>query len=611
MQLAAAAVLSLCLALPSVAADADEDDAAQAKPVANSNLDAEGFFDVSMGLLYLTQKDAASAHQYLRRAAEYTGDERLYSYAIESAWAARAPRDAQRTAQQWLQDAPDSIRAAKTLVEVSIASKRYRDSVEPMRQLIAGVPSDKSGAVLLFSTRYYERAASEQELGAVKAYRKAIESYLAAPTNKKTQASAHAAMARLYWLAQEDDEAVEYLEKAHTLAPRSDHFALVAMEMASQGSEPATTLLRLYMRDNPNVPADIGLQYARLLISKRSVKPAITQIKKIIRAEPEYAEAWFVLAVLQEDTDDLDQAKQSAQKFLDLAEKASQLKQEDEQVKDEEKEASKLYTLTEQEPPTAKQVAQMQLLLAGIAVKQNRPSEAEEWLRQVDVDTPAARLSVIEQRVLLLEKQGRTQEALALVEDLSNSPKSSTQALQAQVDLYSVLKEYALAYNASIKLLEKQPDNIAVQYDHAILAERIERYDEMERFFRDIIKAEPEQHDAYNALGYSFAERGVKLDEAYTLVRKALDLAPGNVYVTDSLAWVLYKQGKTAEALALLEEVFDEAVDPEIAAHYGELLHVSGQESKAREIWNTAYGTTKGKKNTALKETMERFGVLK
>ena len=99
---------------------------------------------------------------------------------------------------------------------------------------------------------------------------------------------------------------------------------------------------------------------------------------------------------------------------------------------------------------------------------------------------------------------------------------------------------------------------------------------------------QPESAQAYNALGYSYAERNLKLDEARTLIERALSIAPNDYYIVDSLGWVLYRQGDLAGALAQLERAYAARPDPEVAAHLGEVLSALGRVDEARRVLREA-----------------------
>jgi predicted Zn-dependent protease len=151
------------------------------------------------------------------------------------------------------------------------------------------------------------------------------------------------------------------------------------------------------------------------------------------------------------------------------------------------------------------------------------------------------------------------------------------------------------------------PQDFELLYDQATLAEKLLRYGEMESLLRQLIAAKPDYQQAYNALGYSFAERNVRLPEAKQLIQKALQLTPGDPYITDSLGWVEFRMGNKAEAIKILQTAYQGKPDAEIAAHLGEVYWVSGQRDKALAIWKE--GMLLNNENETLLETLKRLRV--
>jgi Flp pilus assembly protein TadD len=127
----------------------------------------------------------------------------------------------------------------------------------------------------------------------------------------------------------------------------------------------------------------------------------------------------------------------------------------------------------------------------------------------------------------------------------------------------------------------------------------------MEKLLRQVIAAKPDYHNAYNALGYSLADRNTRLNEARTLVAKALEFAPNDPYIVDSMAWVEFRSGNKQEALRLLQGAFKAKPDPEIAAHLGEVLWNLEQHARAQSVWKE--GLLLNPQNETLKETIYRL----
>jgi predicted Zn-dependent protease len=179
--------------------------------------------------------------------------------------------------------------------------------------------------------------------------------------------------------------------------------------------------------------------------------------------------------------------------------------------------------------------------------------------------------------------------------------------LMAEVQLLRDNKQYQSAYDLLSTAAAKDPKDTELLYDQAMLAEKIGSLGEMERLLRQLIAAKPDYHHAYNALGYSLAERNVRLPEAKQLIEKALEYAPGDPFITDSLGWVEFRMGNKAEALRILEGAYKAKPDAEIAAHLGEVLWSMGQRERAIAIWKE--GMVLNGDNETLQETLKRLRV--
>jgi tetratricopeptide (TPR) repeat protein len=127
----------------------------------------------------------------------------------------------------------------------------------------------------------------------------------------------------------------------------------------------------------------------------------------------------------------------------------------------------------------------------------------------------------------------------------------------------------------------------------------------MEKALRDVIAQAPDNHHAYNALGYSLAERNVRLPEAYALIDKALKMAPDDPFIMDSMGWVQYRMGKLDEAEAFLRRAYALRSDPEIAVHLGEVLWQKGMKADAQQLWRAARAKDPG--NDTLRSTLARL----
>jgi len=127
----------------------------------------------------------------------------------------------------------------------------------------------------------------------------------------------------------------------------------------------------------------------------------------------------------------------------------------------------------------------------------------------------------------------------------------------------------------------------------------------METLLKKLIKLQPDNAHAYNALGYSLADRNLRLKEAHELIQKATSLAPQDPFIMDSLGWVLYRQGKLQEAREVLEKAYALKADAEIAAHLGEVLWRQGRHQEALELWQKAQA--QAPHNETLQAILKKF----
>jgi len=217
--------------------------------------------------------------------------------------------------------------------------------------------------------------------------------------------------------------------------------------------------------------------------------------------------------------------------------------------------------------------------------------------------TNKTRVVARNQQVVRIDEE---REAEVSAEDRAQLAAAASDALaEAQV-----LRDAKLWRDASDVLAQankKFPDDVDMIYEQSMMAEKLNRLADMERLLRRVIALKPDHQHAYNALGYSFAERNVRLPEARTLIKKALELSPGEPSITDSLGWVEYRLGNRDEAVRLLREAYRGQPDAEIAAHLGEVLWVTGQTDEARKVWRE--GRKRDAANDVLRETLARLRV--
>jgi tetratricopeptide (TPR) repeat protein len=204
-----------------------------------------------------------------------------------------------------------------------------------------------------------------------------------------------------------------------------------------------------------------------------------------------------------------------------------------------------------------------------------------------------------------LLRQNKLDEARARLAVARSTMPDDSRLVLAEAQLLRDAGRHADAYVFLTAVLEGRPDDPEILYEIALAAEKLGYLDVMAGHLRRVIELSPESAQGYNALGYSLADRNIRLDEAAQLIDKALVLKPDDAAILDSKGWVLFRQGKLPEALEYLRNAFAKHPDGEIAAHLGEVLWALGRRDEALAVWREAAKAHPA--NEVLLSTMKRF----
>ncbi len=550
-------------------------DKAMASEEQQAALSAELFYEILVGEMAAQEGALSDAQALMMEAARSSGNEKLYRRGTELAVQSRSGDQALRNARAWLAAYPDSKDANRSVLRLMVAMNRIADSASYLRREVELTPADRRGATFLALTQLYNNA-SDKPLAA-DVIEQALEGSLKDPQNGPM---AWAAIGHMRLIANQRPAALQAMQNGAKLAPDSSAVALLGLELLESGSTEVEPLVQRYIQKNPS--PQLRMAYARVLLGQKRSADAKTQIKAITSESPEFPEAWSVLANLQLQDKELDAAQASIAQFAALQPK-----------------------LPEGVARNAGQ-AQLYLLQADLAEKRERYAEADAYLQRIP--EAANLLSIQARRADLLARQGKMEQARAIIQAVpAQGPNQQRLKQVAEVQLLRDAGMNQEAYTLQSKLQHQHPDDVELAYDTALLAEKVGNFDELERLLRQIIERKPDFQHAYNALGYSFADRNIKLDEAQQLIQKALDMTPGDPFITDSLAWVHFRRGNLDEAQKLLEQAYAKRQDAEIAAHLGEVLWSNGQRDRAQTVWRE--GLKADASNATLLETLKRLNV--
>jgi tetratricopeptide (TPR) repeat protein len=383
------------------------------------------------------------------------------------------------------------------------------------------------------------------------------------------------------------DRAIEAARAALAMRPDDPRVVLAAAQLLARpqgkedaaGRKQALELLADSLRRRPDA-GDIRLTYARLLLADGQRAEATTQFELLLARDDANLDALFVLGVLSlDDRPPRNRARAFFQRYLGALERQA--------------------AATHDPDPAY-------LNLARIAEDERQFDEALQWLARIE-DGEQLFQTRLRQAVVLAKMQ-RLDEARKVLAD--SSPATEEQRRQLAMAEGQVLREarrFEESFQVLSAALERSPDDTALLYDTAMAAERIDRIDEMERLLRKMIQLKPDDPHAYNALGYSMADRNRRLQEAYELIARALALAPDDAHVIDSMGWVYFRLGNLVKARELLERAYMLRPEGEIGAHLGEVLWAMGDKDAARRIWRQVRAEEPD--NETLTSTLARLQV--
>ncbi|MEO6364024.1 MAG: tetratricopeptide repeat protein [Caldimonas sp.] len=589
------ALLALALASGAAAAAAD----AVKPPVANSRLDAPLFYELLLGEIELRDGDVGTAYQRLLGAARRTQDEQLFKRATDIALQARAGDQALAATLAWRQALPQSQEALRYQVQLLVALNRVADAEEPLVALLRSAPRPALPAMIDAVPNFLGRSSDRQATAVVA--EKALAPFTEAP---ETRVPALVATGRAWRAAGDSTKALEFARLASVAEPAAEAPALLALELLplNPAAEP---IVAAYLAARPSNAA-VRLLYVRTLASLQRLAEAAGQLTVLTKSDPGLAPPWLTLGALELEMRHPKEATAALLTYVRLVEGGAPVTMA--AGGDAARNPAARPANDDDDTPSSSGTALIQawLLLAQAAERQQDFAGAERWLGRID--SPARALEVQARRASMLARQGKVAEARELIRLVpEQGPGDSRAKLLAEAELLRDRKLWAEAAKVLAQASQSSPDDTDLLYERAMLDEKQGRVDEMERLLRRVIELKPDHSHAYNALGYSLAERGLRLAEARTLIRKALALSPGEPNITDSLGWVEYRLGNRDEALRLLRGAYRARPDPEIAAHLGEVLWKAGQAEEAKRVFRE--GRSREPANDVLRETLARLRV--
>lgn len=500
--------------------------------------------------------------------AQQTHDPRLARRASEMALSAKQLDDALAAVKLWRKLAPDSEEASQYYLGLVVLSDNPADAEGEFKSRLERATPATRGLVMFQMEQLLLRAKD-------KAAAAAMLERLVAPYGNTMEA--HVVLSQAAFARGAADEARREAEAALALKPDSE-VAVLTLAQAIGDEARASALLAKFLAAHPKA-RDVRGAYARVLVNGKQFEAARREFQVLLKDQPDNAATLYALGILSLQVNDSPGAEQYLTRFVEQMDKAP----------DEERDPSKAL-----------------LILSQLAEERGDLKAALQWLDKVPDDDAKVVFGTQLRRATLQAKLGDVEGArrlLATLEPADALSQAQVVDTEAQIlrDAGKVPEAYALLQGA----VKRFPANNDLLYDFALLAEKAGHPDVMEATLRQVMTQAPDNHHAYNALGYSLAERNVRLQEAFELIDKALKMAPGDPFIMDSMGWVQYRLGHLNEAEAQLRRAYALRSDPEIAVHLGEVLWQKGQKADARKLWRAAHA--KDPHNDTLRSTLTRL----
>ena len=541
----------------------------------NSKLDSELFYEVLVSEMTEQAGDHGSAYALMLDAARKSNSARLYERAIEIAYRARSGDAALQAAQAWSRAQPTSKDANRYQFQILLGLNKIAEAQEPLKRELANMPPAERALAINLVPRYFARTTDKKLATTV--VEKALIPEL---VNRTTGPAAWAAIGAMRLQAEDMNGALEAVKRGFALNPESEDVALLAIALMGLKTPGAESIVRKYIDGKPSPEARMA--YARNAINTQRYDEAYTQMQLLTAEKPDFSEAWLLRGSLELQDAKLPLAESSLKNYVQL---------------------NPLPADPSQNASMGRGLVQAYLLLSQVAEQAQKLDEAKAYLDEIV--SPKDTLRIQRRHAAILLREGKLAEARETIRNVPELQASDAlEKINAEAQLLRDAKEFKAAHQLLQEATVQYPDELELVYDLAMMSEKIGQLDEMEKLLRQVIAAKPDYHHAYNALGYSLADRNIRLPEARQLITQALQFAPDDPFIVDSLAWVEFRSGNAAEAIRLLQGAFQARPDAEIAAHLGEVLWSVGQKDQAIAVWTE--GGKLNPQNETLRETMRR-----
>ena len=508
-------------------------------PAKISKTNAEFVYKLLVAELSAQNNDLPTAGHLYLDLAKLTKEEVFAQYSTQIATLTKNGRLALDSADVWAQLNPKSIDAQKILAEVLISSGNLAKA-RPVVKKILDIDKSKGDSFLYLNNIVKN---IENKTNALKFSIDVAKPY-------PNQIEAHFLVAHAAYLANQTSILHEELEKMRGLDPKWETLAFFEGSIAKiEDPKKAIAIYKNFLKANPK-SNDIRLELAKTYLHNKDLKSAKKEFEVLAKSPLATPENHFTLGLLALEVEDLSLATRYFQKSLD-----------------------KGYS----------NPFQIYMYMAQIQDQKSLPEIAISWLEKIDHGPGYMDAKIYQAQIL--NKYYGSKKAFTFLEKFQNMDREEKlKLLQLKTSFLFADKEFSKAIELMNKEEANFKDSAEFYFDLALLNEKLKNFDTMERSLKKAISMKPNYAIAYNALGYSYAERNINLEDAKKYIEIALSIEPNNHYILDSMAWVHYRLKNFDIAYEFVQKAFKIQQDPEIAAHFSEILWAQGKMQEANNI---------------------------
>lgn len=532
----------------------------QSRATANqSSLTPELMYDLLVSSIALQRNNQQAAVESLSRAAYQSRDPRVVARAIQLSMQTHHYQEAADLARLFHQIDPDNYRVTTSLARAQFELGENDQALQLLIDL-AAAQSQKDISV------FHEIAtliSQQSDKPVLNDYQKLSEPY-------KDNLGVNMTGTILSFRLEQADTFIRYVDNTLRMAPNWEAPAILKLTyLSGKDHELADKFATEYISKNSEQER-FRLQYVRILIQSNDFSTALNELDEVIRLNPESLDGLYTAGVIHLELQRYDQALIVFQRYFKIDSSNDQVR----------------------------------MYLAELELQRENYDTAMRYL--YGVASEQFYLDAQIQMARIMAERGELKSATRHLEQVDSYNQEDLVRLVLEQDyLFRTYGTVDQAKNILDDALQRFPDNPDLLYNRGLLAAQMELLPLHESDMRRLIEIEPDNAHAYNALGYTLADKTDRLEEAMSLITKANDLLPDNPFILDSMGWVHFRLGNNTEALKFLKQALDGRQDPEIAAHLGEVLWIMGKPEEALNIWSQ--GQQWEPENSLLIDTIKRF----